>query len=65
MYFDNKFSSLKAKDIVPLDDLAQAMNLNLETEIPNNKPIKYYIILSKSAIALLFDEYIYILASLH
>ena len=33
MYFDNKFSSLKAKDIVPLDDLAQAMNFNLETEI--------------------------------
>ena len=30
MYFDNKFSLLEAKDTVPLDDLAQAMNLNLE-----------------------------------
>ena len=30
MYFDNKFSLLEAKDTVPLDDLAQAMNLSLE-----------------------------------
>ena len=30
MYFDNKFSLLEAKDTVPLDDLAHAMNLSLE-----------------------------------
>ena len=30
MYFDNKFSLLEARDTAPLDDLALAMNLNLE-----------------------------------
>lgn len=30
MYFDNKFALLEGKDTVPLDDLAQAMKLNLD-----------------------------------
>lgn len=32
MYFDNRFSLLEARDTGPLDDLAQAMNLNLESK---------------------------------
>lgn len=32
MYFDNRFSLLEARDTAPLDDLAQAMNLNLEAK---------------------------------